>query len=679
MRLPLLSLAVLAAALVSPLSLQAPKAALSIAAEEARVIVKFKADASLLRPRALAAAGSAETAAQHSGERAALMGQRLGLAMRGGGHISERAQVVFASGISSAQLAQRLMADADVEYAVPDQRRRRFTAPNDSLYADGQPATPGPAVGQWYLRAPAGAIKSSIDIEAAWAVTLGSPSVVVAVLDTGIRFDHADFKRVAAGGNLLDGYDFIANDFIANDATPGRDADASDTGDFVTAADVASPGNTVGCDSNDIGDSSWHGTQTASLVGAATNNGLGMAGIGRNARVLPLRVLGKCGGFDSDIQAAMRWAVGLSVPGVPDNPVANRARVLNLSLGSAGSCSQAYVDVVSQVNAAGAVVVASAGNGTGHAVSTPANCPGVIAVAGLRHVGTKVGFSDLGPEVALAAPGGNCINIGVGQACLYPIITALNSGAQAPIAGAAGSIYSDSFNVSVGTSFSAPMVAGTAALLLSAQPALTPAQVRNVLQATARAFPTTGGENNNNTPVLQCTAPQFDNTGKAIDQDQCYCTTTTCGAGMLDAGAAVRLAAAGLQARIAVATASPAAALPVQLDASSSFVVAGRSIVSYLWVITDGGGIVSAFTGRADQASVSVTPSAAGRFGVSVTVIDSSGATSTAGTSVDVQAAAVVPPPAPSGGGGGGALGLGWLLALLLAVGAVKAVKHPAD
>ncbi len=107
-------------------------------------------------------------------------------------------------------------------------------------------------------------------------------------------------------------------------------------------------------------DSSWHGTQTSGLIGALTNNGIGMASVGRIVRILPVRVLGKCGGFDSDIIAGMRWAAGLDVPGAPVNPTP--ARVLNLSLGGDGACTAAYTDAVAEINAAGAVVVASAGN-----------------------------------------------------------------------------------------------------------------------------------------------------------------------------------------------------------------------------------------------------------------------------------------------------------------------------
>lgn len=505
----------------------------------ARVIVKFRAGSPLLARQALAAAPS-------PADRAQALGRRLGLAASAGREIAERTQVVLARGIRSADLAERLAREADIEYAVPDHRRHRFTAPNDPLYAAGVPGN-GPAVGQWYLRAPSGAVKSSLDIESAWAYTTGSSSVVVAVLDTGVRFDHPDLLAVGAGGKLLSGYDMVVDVDVANDGG-GRDGDASDPGDWITAAEANDKaGPYYECTELDPStgkyvaeSSSWHGTQVAGLIGAITNNGVGMAGVGPNLRLLPVRVLGKCGGYDSDIIAGMRWAAGLFVTGVPTNT--NRAQVLNLSLGGDGACTAAYRDAVAEITAAGAVIVAAAGNSSGHAVGTPANCDGVIGVAALRHVGTKVGFSDLGPEIAISAPGGNCVNTASGAPCVYPILTTSNSGSTVP----GSAIYTDSYNASLGTSFAAPLVSGTAALVLSAQPSLTPRQVRQVLQATARPFPTTGGDNGDGTVVAQCTVPQYDLSGNPVDQYQCYCTVDTCGAGMLDAGAAVAAAASGV-------------------------------------------------------------------------------------------------------------------------------------
>ncbi len=526
-RRAMLLLAVLLAPVSAPLLAQ--DAAATADAGMARVIVKFKAGSSPVGARALSPAVAAAA-------RAGALGARLGLPMSAGATVSDLAQVVFASGVTSSELAQRLAQESDVEYAVPDERRQLLGAPNDPLYAAGVPGN-GPEVGQWYLRAPSGDVQSSLNIEAAWAVTTGSPDVVVAVVDTGVRYEHPDLLSVAVGGKLLPGYDMASDPAMANDGD-GRDADPSDPGDWVTQAELSQPGGPFFRCTTSPETSSWHGTGVSGLIAALTNNGIGMAGAAPGVRVLPVRVLGKCGGYDSDIIAGLRWAAGLSVPDVPANP--NPARVINVSLGGDGACSAAYQEAVDEIAAAGAVIVAAAGNSSGHAVAAPADCRGVIAVAGLRHVGTKVGFSSLGPEVAISAPGGNCVNTAANSPCLYPILTATDSGETVPVS----STYTDSFNASVGTSFSAPLVAGVAALALSANPAMTPQQVTQLLEGTARPFPAPGSVGSSST-VPQCTLPQYSLFGRPIDQVECYCTTATCGAGMLDAGAALTAAESG--------------------------------------------------------------------------------------------------------------------------------------
>lgn len=489
--------------------------------ETARVIVKFKPDSALLRKRALLASASPGETLATVTVRASSLGARLGLGLRAGRALNEHAQVVFASRISSAALAERLGREADVEYAVVDRRRSHFAVPNDPLYAQGPPIlsnSGGPAAGQWYLRAPTTELPSSINAASAWDLTTGSSNIVVAVLDSGVRPEHPDLAS-----RLLAGYNMISDIPTGNDGA-GRDADASDPGDWVTAGESNDPSSPFyQCDASD---SSWHGTMTASLIGAASNNGAGMTGVAWGVKLLPVRVLGKCGGYDSDIIAGMQWAAGLPVPGVPANPTP--ARVINLSLGSSGSCPLSYIEAIIAITGKQnpAVIVASAGNSSGQAVSVPANCPGMISVAGLRHIGSKVGFSDLGPEITISAPGGNCVNTEATAPCLYPILAATNTGSSSPVA----SSYTDAFNSSVGTSFSAPLVAGTAALMLSVQPSLTPAQVTTLLQKSARAFPTTGAE----ATVQICHAPSSN-----VEQLECYCTTSTCGAGMLDTAAAI--------------------------------------------------------------------------------------------------------------------------------------------
>ncbi|MEO8081986.1 MAG: S8 family serine peptidase [Caldimonas sp.] len=686
MRQNLMRAATLAVAMLSPLALHTPLAqsaasAAVVAAPDARVIVKYRADSPLLKQQALTAGGQRVLQAR-------ALGQRIGVELTPGVELTERMHVLKASGLTSAELAVRLAAESDVEYAVPDERKHIVAAPSDPLYVTRPyniPATPtsgGPLVGQWYLKPPGAATAvptaltsntapSAINAEQAWGLTTGVPGVIVAVLDTGVRFDHPDLKTITAGGNLLAGYDMVSADSngsfsTANDGN-GRDADASDPGDWVSSTDTT--GNAV-FSACTVEDSSWHGTQTLGLIGAQTDNGVGIAGVARNVRVMPVRVLGKCGGYDSDIVAGMLWAGGIHVPGVPDN--VNKATVLNLSLGGTGSCSAAYQDAVTQLTAAGVVVVASAGNSAGHAVGTPANCPGVISVAGLRHVGTKVGFSDLGAGITIAAPGGNCINITAGSACLYPIMTTSNAGTTTPVA---GGIYTDSFNASLGTSFSSPLVAATVALMRSAQPSLTPAQVKSILQATARPFPTAGGTVNVTVTTPSPTANMVVNLGASgppqctaptgTDQLECYCTTGTCGAGMVDTYAAVSAAAGG--------------------SAMSSF-IGPRTIFSYQWTLVDGGGIVSALTNAA-SATPSATPTGAGTFVVSVTTIDDAGGTQTATQSVTVAAAGVTPPPVASqpaagggsggsGGSGGGAVDARWLVLLLCAVLALGAIDR---
>jgi len=644
-----------------------PPTRAALAPLEDEVIVRFKADASVMRRHALAAGADRAAVGDALTQRANLLGARRGRALLAGSAIDERSQVVRAVGVDAATLARELAADPDVEFAEVNGRKRFLLTPsappNDPLYAAAAASVRpnGPASGQWYLRAPDSVVKSSIDIETAWTRTQGSAAVVVAVLDTGVRFEHPDLGRVASGGRLLPGYDFVADSVVGNDAD-GRDADPSDTGDWVTAAESRTP-KFSGCS---VASSSWHGTSTASLVGAATNNGIGMAGTAPGIRVLPVRVLGKCFGVDSDIQAAMLWSAGINVAGVPDNP--NPAKVLNMSLGGTGACSASYQSVVDQILARGTVIVAAAGNGAGGPVGTPANCRGVIAVLGLRHVGTKVGFSDLGTQVSIAAPGGNCINITPGSPCLYPILAATNDGTQAP----ATSNYTDSFDVTVGTSFSSPLVAGTVGLMFSAQPGLTPTGVLNVLQNTARPFPTTGGDNGDGTVVGQCTAPS-----SSVQQLQCYCNTAFCGAGMLNAGAAVQ-AVASLVARITVTTTTPTAGSAISLSSSGSSTNTGRSIVAWNWSVVDAGTTAASITSATNAATVTLSATGAGSFTARLTLSDDLGVTASVDQAVTVAAnpnPPVVPPAAPpisgggGGGGGGGAMSAPWLLLLALAVG----------
>lgn len=568
--------------------------------DNARVIVKYRNGSVLARD----AAGTPRHAAR--------LGRQMTLALEDGHVLGRRTQSLRARGLSSSALAARLAANPEVEWAVPV-RRKTITAviPSDPYYADGQTSIT-PAAGQWYLRAPDATLVSATNAVGAWAITQGAATITVAVLDTGVRFDHPDFVKADGGSKLWPGYDFVSRSTASNDGG-GRDADASDPGDW-----------SVSTDSCGAADSSWHGTEVAGLIGAATDNGIGMASVGRNVMVLPVRVLGKCGGFDDDIIAGMRWAAGLSSDPVP-NP--NPARVINLSLGSSGACSNSYRDAVAELTTAGVAVVVAAGNDAGRAVNEPANCPGAIAVSGVRHAGSKVGYSNLGPEVALAAPAGNCVTLTAG-ACVYPLLTTVNAGSTAP----GINTYSDSRDATLGTSFASPLVAGTVGLMLSVDPRLTPAQIKATLQATARAFPSVGAQEPDS---VACKAPF------GTDQIECYCTTGTCGTGMLDAGAAVAQVAGQTalpSAVITISTPTPTVGTPMTLEGISS----SRSVVSSQWSITAGASSAR-FETSSTSASTTLLATSPGSVTVMLMVTDATGATSTS-----TQALVAVEPPVAS-------------------------------
>lgn len=544
-------------------------------------------------------------------------------------------------------LLQRMAADPDVEYAVANERRWPHALPGDPLFAD-----------QWYFQSVQIAATRA---EQAWDVTVGSNMTVVAVVDTGVRFEHPDLLRVSQAGKLLDGFDFVSQTPFANDGN-GRDADASDPGDWVSAADrTQAPFNLPACappPGTDHVDSSWHGTRVSSLIAALTNNAEGLAGTGWNTLILPVRVLGKCGGTDGDIIAGMRWAAGISVPGAPVNPTP--AQIINLSLGGIGACSVAYQSAVDEINARHVLIVASVGN-DGGAVAAPANCNGVLGVTGIRHAGTKVGFSNLGLEAGIGAPGGNCVNAQpfnpTTNPCVFSITAALNAGATTPGA----STYTDhAANINIGTSFSGPLVAGAAALIHSLNAQLTPAQYISLLKDTATPFPTTSA-----TTTTVCHVPVGD-----VQDVECICTTQTCGAGMLNTRAAVLAA----QRPFAVASAPGTiqTSTAVSIDGRASFAANGRVIATYQWSAIGVTGATPTF-GDASQPLTTVRVSDASTFTLRLTVMDDQGTQDTA----DVAIAATTPPPPPpvptpppvsSGGGGGGNLGWLMLVALLIFV-----------
>jgi serine protease len=572
-----------------------------------RLIIQLRPAPAPAGSERVATQALATTASEDRRTRARALAGRVGLSLRDSRDLGDGLLgLALAGEVAGEDLdatLRALAADPDVEFAEVDERRHASALPGDPLYYS-----------QWYLQ---GVETAAARFEAAWDTTTGTADTVVAVLDTGIRFEHPDLA-----GRVLPGYDFVSGEsgssFVSANDGNAWDPDASDPGDWVTATEAQS-GPLANCR---VDPSSWHGTRVAAMVGATTNNGAGVAGGTWTGEVLPVRVLGKCGGYDSDIIAGMRWAAGLPVTGAPANP--HPAQIVNLSLGGTGRCSSAYRKAVSALRKAGVLVIASAGNESGP-VETPANCAGVLAVAGLRHVGTKVGYSSFGAEVGIAAPGGNCP--GTPVTCEYSLTTATNSGLQGPLA----SSYTDNTdaNSNIGTSFSAPIVAGIAALMHAVNDRLTPDEFIARLKAGARPFPAAQA----GLPVCPATSPRQESLG------QCNCTTSTCGAGIADASAAVALALRPI-ARI-VPPASTAGGRNVTVTGSGSAAARNRTLTSYAW--TPVSGSVN-FVGSTLEPDVTVALPASGSITLRLTVTDDAGRS-------DVADVTLV---ATGGGGGGG-------------------------
>ncbi len=375
----------------------------------------------------------------------------------------------------------------DIEYAEIDALMVPYLTPNDTAYNT-----------QWHYFENAGGMR----LPAAWDTTTGSSAITVAVLDTGYR-PHADLASQVIGQ-----YDMISSSSVAGDGG-GRDSNAQDPGDFTTAGQCG----TGSAASN----SSWHGTHVAGTVAAVSNNNNDVAGVAWNVNLLPVRVLGRCGGSLSDIADGIRWAAGLSVSGVPTN--ANPAQVINMSLGSSApaTCSSSYQSAITAAVNAGTTIVVAAGNDNSSSGYPPANCNNVVAVAATNRKGGRAYYSNFGSVIDVAAPGGDgCQPLGEAAPTALSdceggvwseanmIQSTYNTGTTTP--------GSDSIGALQGTSMAAPHVAGLAGLMYSVKPTATPAEIESALKSTARSFPSVSSH---------------------------QCSTSNCGAGIVDADAAV--------------------------------------------------------------------------------------------------------------------------------------------
>jgi serine protease len=377
----------------------------------------------------------------------------------------ENTELYKVEGLSQTEtydLAETLKTRPDIEDAVPNFIYEAFAKPNDTYYDR-----------QWHYPA--------MNLPAAWDISKGSANVVVAVIDTGILTSHPDFA-----GRLLPGYDFVSDPAIAADGD-GQDNDPTDSGPASKTL--------------------YHGTHVAGTIGAASNNGVGVAGVDWNAKILPVRALGinpdpaknTSAGTLDDLLDATLWAAGISDSRIADVPKNDHpADVLNFSLGGAGTCNSFLQTAFDRVVAEGKVIVVAAGNATKNATSfTPGNCRNVITVGATNRQGDRAYYSNYGSRIDVMAPGGE-------------------SAPDAVLSLGKDDVGTLTYTYLSGTSMAAPHVAGLVALMKALKPDITHTQVLQFLTATARS----------------------------LNATQCRGTATTltasdCGAGLVDAGAAL--------------------------------------------------------------------------------------------------------------------------------------------
>lgn len=421
--------------------------------------------------------------------------------------------------------AERLRQDPDVEWVVVNQ----FERPAAVARVDSVTPSINAAYGdQFWLKDKVTGGDGVAGFKTAWDAINASGrklgAVVTAVLDTGVLSAAPEIQNRL----VSPGFDFVSQVSSSND-NDGVDPDPSDPGDYNTNAAACA-----------VENSSWHGTMVTTILTSPANNnrfGPGVLSVLPGEVVLPVRIGGACGAVVSDIVEGMLWAGGVDYQGAPSTQNTHPARVINLSFGGRNSCDAStstgalYRNTIAVLKQKGAVVVGSAGNGTGlpgtvgyTTPSRPANCEGAVAVTALRANGTKATYANL-VNGNVGSVGYVGLAVAGGDSDAWMRVLA-NTGTTTPTA-------SFQLYLEGGTSFAAPQVSGLIALMFAIDPSLTADQAVDLVRNNVTAFPNPGG-------LPACSA----------DTANCVCDQNTCGAGVVDAGAAVAAALAGVSGRV---------------------------------------------------------------------------------------------------------------------------------
>ena len=344
------------------------------------------------------------------------------------------------------RLVKRTRKDSAIEFVQPNYVYRPMAVPNDPHYPL-----------QWHY--------PHIALPQAWDITRGDDDVVTAVIDTGVVTDHPDLapRLLRDGRNRIVGYDFIRDPSSAGDGD-GIDPDPHDAGDWEVVGQR----------------SSFHGTHVAGTVGAETDNGLGVAGVTWRGRIMPIRALGKGGGTSWDIAQGILYAARL--PNDSGTLPLVRADVMNLSLGPMNeqcrglpTVDRATGDALVAAIEGGVVAVVSAGNDNCREPAPMSTVDGVISVSATDHA-RRAPYSNYGATVDVAAPGGNGRVDRNGDGHPDSVLSTVADDSTVPL--------EHGYGLLEGTSMAAPHVAGVIALMLAANPDLTPSDINRLLAGT---------------------------------------------------------------------------------------------------------------------------------------------------------------------------------------------------